>query len=190
MKLSEKSKALIEWPIAIFLAALCVYFYVLSYRSFTPLQAFRNSERTMNYGPSEIIKEVDMDDVKIYLARYKNWFSCQPVKKNLITWATEGGCVTGVPINSNEKINYYWFGSSIKSNKFLNSLFGYVNDPSIAAVTVEAERGGKVESFHYKLDNSKMFIFYWFDTDGKLFYRKITGTDKMNNIIYEYKFPH
>lgn len=189
MKLSEKSKAVIEWVIAVFLAALCLYFYVLSYRSFTPLQAFKESESTINYGPSKIIKEVDMDGIIIYLAKYKGWFSCQFVDKKLMTWGSGGGCITGVPINNKEKINHSWYISSIKGNKYLDCLFGYVNDANIATVTLEVEKTGKVEYFHYKIDNNKMFLFSWFDKDGRSVFRKITGTDKMNNIIYEYKFP-
>lgn len=106
-----------------------------------------------------------------------------------MTWGSEGGCITGVPINSKEKINHSWYVGSIKGNKYLNCLFGYVNDANIATVTLEVEKAGKVEYFHYKIDNNKMFLFSWFDTDGRSVFRKITGTDKMNSVIYEYKFP-
>lgn len=190
MNLSEKSKAIIEWIIAVILVMLCVYYYVLSYSSLSPHQAFKNSERTINYGPSEIIKEVDKDNVKIYLAKYKNWFSAQAFERNLITWKFAGGDVAGTPINFNEKITYSWSGASLKNNKFLWNLYGYVNDKNITKVSLEVKKGNKTESLEYQLDKSNMFIFSWFDNNGeKATFTKINGSDKDNKVVYEYKFP-
>lgn len=190
MNLSEKSKAIIEWIIAVILVMICVYYYVLSYSSFTPLQAFKNSERTMNYGPSEIIKELDKDKVKIYLAKYKNWFSAQAFEKNLITWRFAGGSVAGTTINFNEKITYSYSGASVKNNKFLWNLYGYVNDINITKVSLEVKRGDKTESIDYQLDKSNMFIFSWFNNNGEeSTFTKIIGMDKDNKVVYEYEFP-
>jgi hypothetical protein len=190
MKLSEKYKAIIEWIIAIVLVVICVYYYVLSYKSFTPLQAFKNSEKTMNYGPSEIIKELDKDNVKIYLAKYKNWFSAQAFERNLITWKFAGGSVSGTPINFNEKLTYSYSGATLKDNKFLWNLYGYVNDINITKVRLQVKRGDKTESLEYQLDKSNMFIFSWFNNNGEQStFTKIIGLDKDNKVIYEFKFP-
>lgn len=190
MKLSEKSKVVIEWVIAIIMAAVCFDFYVLRYKSFTPLKAFRDSERTLNYGPSEIVKELDTDGIKIYLGKYKDWISAQAIKTNLITWSHLGGNVTGVPIKYDEKVAYSWSGSSVKNNKFLWIAYGFVNDASISKITLQVKTGDKQDSMEYLLDKDKMFIFSWFDDNpNRSTISKIIGTDKDNNVIYEYKYP-
>jgi len=190
MRLSEKSKAIIEWIIAIILVVICVYFYVLRDTSFTPLQAFKSSERTINYGPSQIIKELDKEGTKVYLAKYKNWISSQVIERKLLTWRVTGGNITGIPINYNEKITHSWSGSTETDNKSLWNLYGYVNDNSITKVTLQIKKQEKTESLEYQLDKSNMFIFSWFDYKGeKSNFTKITGMDKNNNVVYEYKFP-
>lgn len=190
MKLSKKSKAVIEWVVAIIMVAVCFDFYVLRHKSFTPLKAFRDSERTLNYGPSEIVKELDKDGLKIYLGKYKDWMSSQAIKKNLITWSPLGGNVTGVPIKYSEKVTYSWSGSSVKNNKFLWIVYGFVNDASISKITLQVKTGDKQDSMEYLLDKDRMFIFSWFDDNSsRSTISKIIGTDKDNRVIYEYKYP-
>lgn len=186
-KSSKIFRAIIEWIIAFVLVIICVNFYSLN---FTPFQAFRNSERTINYGPSEIIKELDKNGTKIYLARYKNWISSQVIERQWGTWRFSGGNVTGTPINYKEKITYSFGGSAETDNKYLWDLYGYVNDTKINKVILQVKRNDKTESFEYKIDKSNMFIFYWVDNNGgQSTLTKIIGMDKDNNTIYEYKFP-
>ena len=187
MKSSNKFRAIIEWIIAVVLVIICVNFYSIR---FTPLQAFRNSEKTMNYGPSEIIKKLDKGGTKIYLARYKNWISSQVIESQWGTWRYSGGSVTGTPINYKEKITYSWCGSAETDNKYLWDLYGYVNDTKINKVILQVKRNEKTESFEYQLDKSNMFIFSWVDNKGgQSTLTKIIGMDKDNKSVYEYKFP-
>jgi hypothetical protein len=189
MKLNEKSKAFIEWALAIFLAIVCLNFYVFSYMKFSPEKAFRSSERTINYGPSQIVKELDKDGIRIYLARYKDWISAQAIERKLITFSHAGGNVTGIPIKYDEKVTYTWSGSSVKKNKFLWMVYGYVNDAAIHKITLNIKRGDKIESMEYLLDENRMFVFTWLDDNSNQgFIYKVTGTDKENNILYENKY--
>lgn len=189
MKLTEKNKIIIEWTAAVVLIILCINYYILSYKSFTPLQVFKNAERTSNYGPSTIVEKLERDGNIIYLARYKDWISTQVIKRDFIMWSSADGGVTGAPIDYNKKITYYYSGSTPKdSSKFLWNLYGYVNDKNITQVDVQIKRKDKIENLQCKVDNSKMFIFSWLDSKNeRSIFIKIIGKDKNNNIIYEHE---
>lgn len=84
MKINDKQKAIFEWTMAIVLLMLTFKASSLSYGSFSPIKAHYQSERTFHYGPSEIIKTINLKGTKIYLCRYKDWISANTVKKGII----------------------------------------------------------------------------------------------------------
>ena len=89
----KKSKVLdiIEWGILTVLLSVIINNHFLSYANFSPMEAHKQSERTSYYGPSEIIKEIDLDGYKIYLCRYKEWFSANTVIKRGFMWYPGSG---------------------------------------------------------------------------------------------------
>ncbi|MHC1684546.1 MAG: hypothetical protein AB6733_16655 [Clostridiaceae bacterium] len=190
MKLSERFKAVIEWSLAIILVMTCIYFYGIQDKRFTPLQVFKYGERTINYGPSEIVKEEDLDGIKIYLAKYKGWYSAQAIKKNLITWSYVNGSPSGTPINTDEKINYNYGSTAVDDKKMFSIFYGYVNDKNIVKVILDVKREDQVESKEYEIDDNKMFVFGWFNNEGTIsMFSRLIGVDKNGDIVYEYKYP-
>ncbi|MBK1812328.1 hypothetical protein JHL18_17020 [Clostridium sp. YIM B02505] len=183
MKINKKHiDVIIEWSIAIVLLFICYKYSFLSSGSFSPLKAHEQSERTYHYGPSKIIKTIDLGKEKIYLGRYKEWFSGDTVKKELIKWYPGEG-VGGTLIDSSKQVSYSWYGSSTKNNEMIMKVFGYVSDPNITTMQIDGE--DKISSAKYQLDESRMFIFYW-NEDNKLNRTKyLLGLDKDGKVIYK-----
>ena len=57
MKIYKKYSAIIEWFLAIILILICSK--IIFPGSFTPLKAHEQSEKSVYYGPSNIIKTID-----------------------------------------------------------------------------------------------------------------------------------
>lgn len=182
VKISEKFQAVIEWVIAILLIFLCMKTSGFFYGSFSPLKAYQQSERTFHYGPSEIINEIDIEKGKIYLCRYKEWFSANTVIKKTLKWYIGDGEV-GRKIEKADKINYSWSGARIH-DYFLMKVYGYVSEESIDKVLLDVELDGLAKTLEYKLEDDRMFIFYWNEDvyDYKL--KELRGVDKSGKVIY------
>jgi len=105
VKINEKYCATMEWIIAIVLVVLCFKYSILSYGNLLPLKAHQQSERTYHYGPSNIIKTINLKGGKIYLCRYKDWFSADTVKKGIIKWYP-GDNVAGSKIDYSKQVSY------------------------------------------------------------------------------------
>ena len=176
-----------EWTIAIVLLILCYRLSILSYGHFSALKAHEFSEKTMHYGPSKIIKEVTLKNRKIYLCKYKGWISADSVEKVLIKWHT-GQTLSGYPIDYTKKVTHTWNSSSAYDKKdSLMTVIGYVNDPTITAIILDAykEKTSNVETLKYKLDDSRMFIFTLSDKKDTYLPSTIKGVDKDGNVVYE-----
>lgn len=181
MRVNEKHSAIIEWVIGIVLVVICLNYSIFSYGNFSPVKAHEQSERTYHYGPSKIIKTIDLDGGKIYLCRYKDWFSANTVKRGIIKWYP-GDQVAGTPIDYSKQVSYSWNGSSIKGNLMIIKLYGYVNDTKITTILLEDE--SKTNTLRYALDENKMFIFYW-NSDMQISKVKyLKGLDMHGKVIY------
>lgn len=187
MKITSKYSAIIELAIAIVLVVVCFKYSFLAYGSFSPIKAHESSERTFHYGPSKIIKTIDLKDQKIYLCRYKDWFSADTVNRgsiSLIKWYP-GDNVSGAPIDYSKQVSYYWSSSGNKDNISTMKLYGYVNDPNITTILLEEENGANQS--RYDLDESRMFIFIWSEISQNLKTKYLRGLNKENKVIYEEK---
>ncbi|WP_097027182.1 hypothetical protein [Clostridium peptidivorans] len=186
MTLNKKHSAIIEWIIAIVLVVICWNYSIFSYGSFSPIKAHEQSERTYHYGPSKIIKTIDLDGGKIYLCRYKDWFSANTVRRGIINWHP-GDQVSGTPIDYSKQVSYSWSGARIKGDIMIIKTYGYVSDPKITTILFEDE--GKTNTSRYALDESKMFIFYWNEDMQKSKEKYLKGLDRDGKVIYEEKLP-
>ncbi|MDP4089045.1 MAG: hypothetical protein Q8930_07215 [Bacillota bacterium] len=186
MKLVKKLTGILEWIVAVVLLAICIYCYLFSYGSFTAENAFKASEKTSNYGPSEVKKVIDFENEKIYLAKYKDWFSANAVRKASIKWYPQG--TGGTPIDYNNKITHSYDGSSNGQNSFICKIYGYVNDPDITEIDLEVSENGQNSTLKYNIDSNKMFIFYWDDKIHHYSYTALTGLNKDGQKVYEYKY--
>lgn len=182
MKINEKLGAIIEWILAIMLIIAVWKFSILSYGSFSPLKAHEQSERTYHYGPSKIVKTIDMDREKIYLCRYKDWISANTVRKELIKWYP-GDNVGGTPIDYSKQVSFTWSGSTNKENLFTKKIYGYVNDTEITEILLVDENEKNIS--RYDLDESRMFIFYCAEDSQKISKIHLKGLNKYGKIIYE-----
>lgn len=183
MKINKISiSVIIEWSIATVLLFICYKYSFLSYGSFSPLKAHELSERTYHYGPSKIIKEIDLGKQKVYLGRYKDWFSADTVKKELIKWYPGDG-VGGTLIDSSKQVSYSWSGSGTNNNEMVMKVYGYVSDSKIVAMQIEGE--DKISSTKYQLDESRMFIFYWNEDNKQNKTKYLVGLDKNGKVIYK-----
>lgn len=183
MKINKKYTPIIEWILAIFLLIICFKYTLLSYGSFSPVKAHEELERTYHYGPSKIVKTLDIDGYKIYLCKYKDWYSADVVKRKFFKWVSEDPA--GTPINYSNQLSHTWHTSRMKGDKLKILVYGYVNDSKITTILLEDE--SKTNSLSYDLDESQMFIFY---SDADDVFNKIyilKGLDSNGNIICEEK---
>lgn len=191
MNLKKNLPAIAEWIIAIFLAAICVCYYLFWYGSFTAIDAFRASESSYHYGPSEIKKEINLKNGKIYLGRYKDWISINMVEKKLFKWYP-GSAVGGYPINYSDKITEAWQAGKTLNNGYLYIVYGYVNDPTITTVNLQLKdkQSEKESTMKYSVSSDKLFIFNWENNKCTSDILSLTALDKAGNVVYEYKYPH
>lgn len=181
MKTYKRYSSIIEWSLAILLILVCSK--ILFPGSFTPLKAHEQSEKSVYYGPSDVIKTVDLGREKIYLCRYKDWFSESTVRRKIIKWYPVNYPV-GHPIDYSKQLTFNAYTSrSTENSKPITKIYGYVNDPKIKTIILEDKNKEKILT--YILDESKMFIFYWDEVtqENKTTYLK--GLDSDGNVIYE-----
>lgn len=183
MRINNKCSTIVEWSIAVVLVVICLNYSFFSYGSFSPIKAHEQSERTSHYGPSKIIKTIDLYGGKIYLCRYKDWFSANSVKKGIIKWypADQGD---GTAIDYSKQVSYKGYGSRIK-NLMIMKIYGYVSDPKITTMLFEDEN--KTNTQRYVLDETKMFIFYWNEDSQRNKIKYLKGLDSDGKVIYEEK---
>lgn len=172
---NKRISSLIEWSIAIILILLCYKTSYYSNGSPTPIGAHQRSERTYNYGPSNIVKSVDLGNTKLYLCRYKQWYSLSMVKKRWIQWYTAGEDFAP-PIDNAKPINFGWSYSNIKPGYGINAIFGYVTDSRINTIVLVDKSGKSTEE--YILDENRMFLFQWTGEEVLYNYKNIVGLDK------------
>lgn len=184
MKINDRNRAIIEWAIAIVLIVVTCKFSILSYGSFSPLKAHEQSERTFHYGPSKIIKTIDLNGQKIYLCRYKDWFSADTVRKEFVKWYP-GDNVGGTPIDYSKQVSFSWNSSSNKQNKMTMKVYGYVNNTEIATIILIGEKETTISK--YDLDENRMFIFYWIEDNQKNKTIYLKGLNKDDKVICEEK---
>jgi hypothetical protein len=177
----------LEWFIAIVLIISTSYYYFFSSGSFTALNEFKRSERTYNYGPSDIKRTIDTDYGKIYLSKYKDWFSASTVEKKIVKWYIGNG-VTGIKIKNEDKITQSWGGSKVSDKAFIYKVFGYVTDNSIRSVFFEVEENGETKSLKEDIGEDRMFIFWWNDKENKYKFLRLRGVDASGNVVYEHKY--
>lgn len=172
----------------IILILLLLLFGHYSTASLTPLTAHKRSERSINYGPSTIIKSQRVKGGMLYLCKYDKWYSLDAVKRGFLWLWYPGDMSLGKENNINNPIEYSWEASSISNNCILGKFYGIVNDPNIKTVRLELNVNGKMEIFEQKELDNNMFLFTW---EGGItsYDGKIMGFDKNSNTIYEKPLP-
>lgn len=186
----------IEWIAILLLLFLMYRENFPNMGALSPEQAHRQSESSMHYGPSTIVRKVtvpfDKDQV-IFLATYKEWFSADSVNKKWNGWFAGGG-VAGVPIERDKGLTFSWEGTSTGKRTeglMMYKLYGYVSDASITEVELlmKDEETSKPVSMREKLTDDHMFLFLGESKNSRIGWQTLRGFDKDGKVVYEHVFP-
>lgn len=160
---------------------LAILFFLLFIRSglhLTPLSAHESSERSIHYGPSEVVHIEDFDKGKYILCKYDKWISCNTVNRKLFFFWRFGNQPVGFENDKTKAIDYTW-GSTRGNHK----LYGIINDKRIERIQVNL-KSEKVFTETQFYDD--LFLLTWkSDIDHYDDISSIKGYDFNNNVIYE-----
>lgn len=146
----------------------------------TPLSAHRVSERSIHYGPSEIVHIENFSGGKYILGKYDKWISFNTVNRvGLLFWRF-GNQVTGIENDTSNPLNYTY---GMDQEKY--KLYGIINDPEIKRIEIILKSGEIVNVTNFYDD---MFLVLWgkgLSTD----FDKMKAYDSDNNLLVESSHP-
>lgn len=165
---------------------LCVLLFVLLKITglyLSPISVHKSSERSIHFGPSDIIHIEDFDGGKYILCKYDKWVSCNTIKRTLFLFWSFGGQEIGFENDKTKAIDYTWNMSKGDYYK----LYGIINDNKIAKVEINLNNGIKFTESKFYED---LFLFTWqADLEDQDWYLKnIKGFDSDNNIIFQKEY--
>ncbi|KMK75855.1 hypothetical protein [Alkalihalobacillus pseudalcaliphilus] len=180
-----KRKEYIKWGIAGLLVACVLLYspYLVYFQYLSPENTLRYSEKSMHYGPSDIIDERKVNSSIIYLSTYKDWFSASHVERKWgIFWQHRNG--GGIKKNSEEAITHI-FGSSFKGEPAISYMGGYVSDPEIDVIEVELDH----ETLQEPVNDQQLFLVVWKGGRSYEVLRSYRGLNEEGDVLYEYEHP-
>jgi hypothetical protein len=181
--------AIVEWVFVLLLFWLFVQEGIYKSGSRTPEEAHRLSEKSFHYGPSKIVRKVNVpfdQHQVVFLGTYKDWFSADSVLEKRGGWVPGGG-VAGVKIDRTRPFSYSWSGDSTHDSLMMFKFYGFVTDDRIAAVELLMKDKERVTSMREVLTNDRMFLFMWEAKDGSREWQAVRGLDKAGKVIDEQK---
>lgn len=184
----EKVKAIIEWTIVVVLFSIFITDFLNS-NHFTPLSAHKFSEQTFHYGPSKIVEEYDLDEIYVFLGRYKDWYSASVVQKEYgFFWDLRGGA-TGGEIEEDQDVSYRWSSSRIHDDLMFSRIYGVVTNPKITEIEIvlensEDESDKRTMSYQLKEDHN-MFFMHWNDDGVDYDLNRINGLNEDGKVLFE-----
>jgi hypothetical protein len=183
--------AIVEWVLVVLLFWLFIQEDIYPIGSRTPEKAHRLSERGFHYGPSNIVRKVNVPFDKhqvVFLGTYKDWFSADSVLQKRGGWVPGDG-VGGVKIDRSKPFSYSWSGNSTHDSLMMYKFYGYVTDDRIATVELlmTDKETDNLTSMREEMANDHMFLFIREEKNGNLKWQAVRGLDKAGNILYEQK---
>jgi hypothetical protein len=165
----------------IILAILLFLFLLRGGLYLTPLSAHEHSERSIHYGPSEVVHIEDFDKGKYILGRYDKWVSCNTVKRQLFFFWGFGNQPTGFEFDKTKALDYSW-GISHQYYK----LYGIINDNRVNKIQITLDNGKIFTQTEFYDD---LFLFTWKSDNSKEgYFKNIKGYDSDNNVIFEEEY--
>lgn len=162
----------------IILALLFLLFFWRSGLYLSPLSAHEHSERSIHYGPSQVVHVEDFDGGKYILGKYDKWVSCNTVNRELFFFWRFGNQPIGFENDKTKAVDYTW-GSSYQNNK----LYGIINDERVKKVEITLSSG---KIFAQTEFYSNLFLFTWKSNNNESWdFENIKGYDSGNTIIFE-----
>jgi hypothetical protein len=163
----------------IIILAVLLFIFIKSFGLYlTPISAHEHSERSIHYGPSEVVHVEDFEKGKYILCKYDRWVSCNTVNRTLFFFWRFGNQATGFENDKSKALGYTWEGSYQ-----YYKLYGIINDSSIKKIEVTLSNGAIFTQTDFYDD---MFLLTWKLKDKEDLYSKsIKGYDANNNIIFQ-----
>lgn len=149
---------------------------------FIPMAAYEIKEKSLHYGPSEIIHIEDIDRGKLLVGRYDKWISCGPVEKYFLFWKV-GNSHHGLEKDESQAINF-----NAGSSQGLIFFYGFINDEKVDKVELSLGNG----EVYSEMKNFEDIFLILAETDeetaSQLDLREFKAYDKKGKVIYEFKF--
>ncbi len=166
----------------IFICILLAVFLVSSGLRLTPMQAHMASEKSIHYGPSEVIKIFDHGDYQHMLSTYDKWVSCNTVERELLLFWRAGSQPIGFENDKTQTLDYSWHMS-----RTVSLFYGIANDTSITKIELFTSDGKTlVQDGLY--DN--LFYFSWEFEEQPPEIDKIIAYNSKGEILYENTSPY
>lgn len=161
--------------IAIFIsfALLSGMFYI------DPVAAYRGAERSIHYGPSEVVHVKDFPGGKYILGKYDRWISCNIMQKSMGVFWSAGSYITGTEIRYDHPIYY-----EAQYGQPNARAYGIRHDESITKVEVHLMDGTILsqEEFHEDL-----FLLTW---ERASEFKKIIAYDDAGRLVFQEERLH
>lgn len=160
---------------------LAVLFLLFLWRSgfyLSPLSAHEHSERSIHYGPSEVVHVEDFEGGKYILGKYDKWVSCNTVNRELFFFWRFGNQPIGFENDKTKAVDYTWGGSDQDYK-----VYGIINDDKVKKIDITLGDGKIFTQTKFYND---LFLFTWrSNNDENWHVKNIKGYDSENNIIFE-----
>ncbi len=145
----------------------------------TPLSAHQHSERSIHYGPSEVIHIEDFDGGKYLLCKYDRWISCNTVNRTLHFLWGFGNQATGI---ENDKSKAVAFSGSESSENSI--VYGIINDDRVKTIEITLANGNVLTQTNF---HDNMFLIAWKtnNSNDRYFNNALKGYDAANKVIFE-----
>lgn len=150
--------------------------------SFSPLTAFEITERSLHYGPSEIVHMEEYDGGKLILGKYDKWVSCTPVEREFLFFWRVKNLSLGLEKDESQVINYN-YGRVDETYYF----HGIINDEDIDKIEVTLGNGEVYSETEFHEDLFLLTIESEYENSSRLDFREIKSYDAHGNVIFEYK---
>jgi len=137
----KKKKAIII-NLLVIIVVLTVFMAVEG-AGLTAAAAHKKQERTVNYGPSQTVSVIPKDGKRFFLAKFKDYYSCDAVKRGFLGlwYGSRAGNVWGMENDREKVVNYHITGErdAQKNDVDLLAVYGIINWGKENIVSLEIE---------------------------------------------------
>ena len=160
------------------IAGMLFLFFWRSGLYLSPLSAHEHSERSIHYGPSEVVHVEDFDGGKYILGKYDKWISCNTVNRELFFFWRFGNQPIGFENDKTKAVDFTW-GGSYQNYK----VYGIINDDKVKKIEITLDNGKVLTQTEFYDD---LFLITWSSNVAEnLNFIKIKGYDSGNNVLFE-----
>lgn len=159
---------------SIILIGFSFLMFTRSYLYLDPMTAFRASERSNHYGPSEVVYMESFPGGKYIVGRYEQWISQSEINRVFgIFWRIGNGHI-GIEIKENQPLTYV-----LSQSDYGFRVYGIITDSKIAKIEVYTLDGSMLTQSDF---HEGFFILSW-EEDAE--FQKIMAYDASGAVIFE-----